>query len=91
VNRQQYLEYIENFNNKRFDKVTSYFAPDITVEYPDNFFGQDQIRLTLHSPQEFIANYLGITENTKEVLEVGDFLSEGNKVFVELCTEFITF
>jgi hypothetical protein len=75
MNRQQYLEYVEHFNNKRFEKVAGYFTPDVTVEYPDNFFGQDQIPLTLHGPKEFINNYLGITENTKEVLEVGNRLS----------------
>jgi hypothetical protein len=91
VNKQQYLEYVEHFNSKRFDKVAGYFTPDITVEYPDNFFGQDMTPMTLHGPREFIANYRGITENTKEVLEVGAFLSEGSQVFVELYTEFITF
>jgi len=91
MNRKQYLEYVEHFNAKRFDKVAGYFTPDITVEYPDNFFGQDTLPQTLHGPKEFINNYLGITENTKEVLEVGAFLSEGNQTFVELYTEFITF
>ena len=32
MNRKQYLEYVEHFNNKRYDAVTSYFTPDITVE-----------------------------------------------------------
>jgi hypothetical protein len=91
MNRQQYLEYVEHFNNKRFEKVAGYFTPDVTVEYPDNFFGQDQIPLTLHGPKEFINNYLGITENTKEVLEVGTYMYENKQAFVELYTEFITF
>jgi SnoaL-like domain len=91
MTRQEYMEYIGHFNTKRFDKVAGYFTPDITVEYPDNFFGQDVPPQTLHGPKEFIDNYLGITENTKEVLEVGAFMSEGSQVFVELYTEFITF
>jgi len=36
MNKEQYLEYIDYFNNKRYEAVTGYFAPDITVEYYDN-------------------------------------------------------
>jgi len=39
MNREQYLEYVDHFNNKRYDAVTGYFAPDITVEYFDNAYG----------------------------------------------------
>jgi hypothetical protein len=39
MNRQQFLEYANHFNNKRWDKVVSYFCPDVTLEYPDNFMG----------------------------------------------------
>ena len=27
MKREQFLEYIDHFNNKRYDAVTSYFAP----------------------------------------------------------------
>jgi hypothetical protein len=91
MNRKQYMEYVDHFNSKRFDKVAGYFTPDITVEYFDSAYGPYAPAQTLHGPKEFIANYQGITENTKEVLEVGAFLSEGSQVFVELYTEFITF
>lgn len=37
MNREQFLEYVDHFNKKRYDAVTSYFAPDITVEYFTNF------------------------------------------------------
>jgi hypothetical protein len=94
MNRKQFMKYVDHFNHHRWDKVTSYFTPDVTLEYPDNFMGPQIPGITgktLHGPKEFIANYQGITENTKEVLEVGAFLSEGSQVFVELYTEFITF
>jgi hypothetical protein len=91
MNRKQYLEYIDHFNNKRYDKVTGYFAPDITVEYFDSAYGPYGPAQTLHGPKEFEANYRALHEHTKEVLELGDFLSEGNLLFVELYTEFITF
>jgi hypothetical protein len=91
MNRKQYLEYIAHFNNKRYDKVTGYFAPDITVEYFDNAYGAYAPARTLHGAKEFEANYRALHEHTKEVLELGDFLSEGDLMFVELYTEFITF
>jgi hypothetical protein len=91
MNRKQYLEYVDHFNNKRFDKVASYFTPDVTVEYPDNFAGPDITPRTLHGPKEFIANYQAITANTREILEVGAFISRGKQFFVELYTEFHTF
>jgi hypothetical protein len=91
MNRKEYLEYVAHFNKKEFDQVAEYFTPDITVEYPDNFFGKDEIPATLHGPKEFINNYMGITENTKEVLEVGAYMYENKQAFVELYTEFITF
>ena len=91
MNRKEYLEYVAHFNKKEFDKVASYFTPDVTVEYPDNFFGKDETPNTLHGPKEFIKNYQDITENTKEVLEVGAYMYDNKQAFVELYTEFITF
>lgn len=91
MTRNEYMEYVGHFNAKRFDKVAGYFTPDVTVEYPDNFAGEAITPRTLHGPGEFIDNYQALTANTKEVLEVGAFLSEGNQLFVELYTEFITF
>lgn len=91
MNRKQYLEYVDHFNNKRYDKVTGYFAPDITVEYPDNFAGPQIPARTLHGSAEFAANYKALHAHTREVLELGDFLAEGDLVFVELYTEFHTF
>jgi ketosteroid isomerase-like protein len=91
MNREQYLEYVDHFNNKRYDKVTSYYTPDITVEYFDNAYGPQFPARTLHGPKEFAANYKALHEHTREVLELGDFLDEGDLVFVELYTEFHTF
>jgi hypothetical protein len=91
MNREQYLEYVDHFNNKRYDAVTSYFAPDITVEYFDNAFGQAIPARTLHGSEEFAENYKSLHAHTKEILELGDFMSEGELVFAELYTEFHTF
>ena len=91
MNRKQYLEYVDHFNNKRYDKVTSYFTPDITVEYFDNAYGPQFPARTLHGRDEFAANYKALHEHTREVLELGDFMAAGSQVFVELYTEFHTF
>jgi len=91
MNREQYLEYVDHFNNKRYDAVTSYFAPDITVEYFDNAFGSDMEARTLHGREEFAANYKALHEHTREVLELRDFMVDGNLVLAELYTEFHTF
>jgi hypothetical protein len=88
------MEYVDHFNNRRWAKVTSYFRPDVTLEYPDNFMGS-QIPgitgVTLHGPKEFIANYKAITANIREVLNVGAFISRGSQFCVELITEFHVF
>jgi hypothetical protein len=91
MNREQYLEYVDHFNNKRYDAVTSYFAPDITVEYYDSAYGPQVPARTLHGPKEFIASYKSLHENVREVLELRDFMSRGNLLFAELYTEFHTF
>jgi hypothetical protein len=91
MNREQYLEYVEHFNNRRYDAVTGYFAPDITIEYYDNAYGPQTPARTLHGPREFEASYRALHEHTREVLELRDFMVSGNLVFAELYTEFHTF
>ena len=91
MNRQDYLEYIDHFNNMRYDEVTGYFAPDITVEYFDNAYGPYTPPRILHGSEEFAANYKALHAHTREILELWDFISEGELVFAELYTEFHTF
>jgi len=88
MTREQFLEYIDYFNKKDFESVASYFNPDVTLEYPDNFTGSPIAGRTLHGPEEFIKNYQALTENIREVINVGLFLSEGSHFCVELITEF---
>ena len=91
MNREQYLEYVDHFNNKRYDAVTDYFTEDITVEYFDNAYGTQFPPVTLHGREEFANNYKRLHEHTREVLELGDFIVNGDLMFVELYTEFHTF
>lgn len=91
MNREQFLEYMDHFNNKRYDKVVSYFAPDITVEYFDAGRGSQIPANTLHGREEFAAFYKSLHTHTREVLELRDFMADGDLMFVELYTEFHTF
>ena len=91
MNREQYLEYIDHFNNKRYDALTSYFTEDITVEYFDDAYAPYAPARTLYGRDGFTANYRALHEHTREILELGDFMAQGNLMFVELYTEFHTF
>ena len=91
MNRQQFLEYVDHFNTKRYDAVTGYFAPDVTVEYYDDATYKGAPARTLHGAQGFINHYKALHEHTREAMELGAFLSVGNQMLVELYTEFHTF
>ncbi len=91
MNRKQYQEYVDHFNNKRYDAVTSYFTPDITVEYFTNWTSPKEPPRTLHGPQEFMASYKALHEHVKEVLELRDFMTDRDLLFAELYTEFHCF
>jgi len=91
MNRAQYQEYVDHFNNKRYDAVTSYFTPDITVEYFTNWTNPKAPAKTLQGPQEFMASYKALHEHVREVLELRDFMENENLLFAELYTEFHCF
>ena len=88
MNKDQFLEYIDHFNNRRYDALRTYFAPDITVEYFDNYLEREIPARTLHGPEEFIDSYRTLHEYVREVSEVGDFLVSEDRLFAELYVEF---
>jgi hypothetical protein len=90
MNRAEYQVYVDHFNNKRYDDLTSYFTPDITVEYYDDATYRAPAK-TLHGRDGFTASYKTLHSHTREVLELGTFISEGKLLFAELYTEFHTF
>jgi hypothetical protein len=91
MNREEYQVYVDHFNNKRYDAVTSYFTPDITVEYFTNWANPGALPRILHGPKEFAASYMSLHESVREVLELGDFMVQGDLLFAELYTEFHCF
>jgi hypothetical protein len=88
VNREEYQVYVDHFNNKRYDAVTGYFAPDITVEYFTQPSRPDLPARILHGPKEFAASYTTLHAYVREVLDLGDFIAQGDLLFAELYTEF---
>jgi len=91
MNREQYQVYVDHFNNKRYDAVTSYFTPDITVGDFTNLSKPSEPPRTLHGPKEFAASYMALHDHVREVLELGDFMAQGDLLFAELYTEFHCF
>lgn len=90
MNREQYQVYVNHFNNKEYDAVTGYFDPNITVEYYDDATYRQPAR-TLYGRKGFTDSYMALHAHTREILELGAFLTGGNLMFVELYTEFLTF
>jgi hypothetical protein len=91
MNRQGYLKYVEHFNNKRYDALTGYFTPDISVEYFTSMGNPKEPPRTLHGPEEFVASYTTLHDYVREVLELRDFMLYEDLLFAELYTEFHCF
>jgi len=91
MKKEEFIKYIDHFNNKRYSDIVSYFTPDIVVEYYDNPLDPKSPSRTLHGPQAFIDNYKALHESVNEVLEIRDYISDDKLLFVELWTEFHAF
>ena len=90
MTREEFLVYMDCFNRRDYDGITSYFSPDCVVEYMDRFtVGQQTAPKTLHGPAEFIASYQALHANFREFLDLGLFLSDEKNMVVEFHTEFI--
>jgi hypothetical protein len=91
MDREQYLEYINHFNNKRYDAMMSYFTPDLRVEFFTDQANPEVPARTMHGRQGFIDTYRKLHEHVREVLELGDFLAGDSRLFAELYVEFHCF
>jgi hypothetical protein len=88
MTREEFLVYMNHFNNKEYDELTKYFSDDIVVEYFDNFAVEKQNPKTLHGKDEFVANYMNLHRTVREFLDLGFCLFDGEHLIVELYTEF---
>jgi len=88
MTREEFLVYMNHFNNKEYDDLTKYFADDIVVEYFDNFSTTVQTRKILHGKQAFVDSYTNLHKNLREFLDLGFCIYDGTNLLVELYTEF---
>ena len=88
MTREQFLVYMNHFNNKEYDDLTKYFTDDVTVEYFDNFTLEKRPPLVLHGKDAFVANYKGLHSTIREFLDLGFCMTDGEHLIVELYTEF---
>ena len=88
MTREEFLVYESHFNAKEYDKVVSYFSPNCTVEYADQFMMEPQTPNIARGPEEFIKRYAALHENFREFLDLGMFLSDEKNMIVEFQTEF---
>ena len=88
MTREEFLVYMNHFNNKEYDGLTKYFADDIVVEYFDNFVLEKQTPKVLHGKDAFVANYMSLHSTVREFLDLGFCLFDGEHLIVELYTEF---
>ena len=84
--------YLDHFNNKRFDQVTSYFADDVEVRYFRDWTTLPQApQKILYGRDAFIQNYERLSEHVDEKLRLGVFLAREGSLFVELYTTFTAY
>ncbi len=91
MNREEFEVYVDHFNNKRYEALTSYFCADVTVEYFTTPGGDPKSARTMRGPEGFLQHYKALHENVREVMELRDFIASGDMMAVELYTEFHAF
>ncbi len=88
MTREEFLVYMNHFNNKEYDALTDYFADNIVVEYFDSFSTGATTHKVLRGKAEFVASYTNLHKNLREFLDLGFCLYDGKNLLVELYTEF---
>jgi len=88
MTREEFEVYLSHFNNKRYEAATSYFAPDVTLEFCTTPGGDPGDARTLHGVQAFIAQYQSLHANVHEVVELRDFIPGEDLIAAEMYTEF---
>lgn len=91
MTKEEYIKYISYFNNKEYDKVALYLAPDVVVEYSSVFANPDGSARILKSREEFVQYYRYLHSYVNEYLELEEFISANNLLFATLYTEFYCF
>lgn len=82
MTRDDYLRYIDHFNNKRYDQIAPYYADDIEVNLST---------ITLKGPQGIVAFYTDFHTYVREFVDVKYLVMDAGGVATELYTEFDCF
>ncbi|MGA3294517.1 MAG: nuclear transport factor 2 family protein [Candidatus Acidiferrales bacterium] len=88
MDRQNFLKYIDHFNNKRYDEVMEFYDPEVVIEYPTMLANPTAPPVTRKGRAGFLEQYVILHQHCREALEVGDFLLDGNWIAAEMYTEF---
>ena len=90
MTREEFLVYMDHFNNKRYDELKKYFAPNVRFQYHTKFTNEPQDVRVRIGPDGFVKHYQELHPRVREQLDLGVCLSseDGKYLFVELYTEF---
>ncbi|HTR46921.1 MAG TPA: nuclear transport factor 2 family protein [Verrucomicrobiae bacterium] len=88
MDKQKLLQYIDHFNNKRYDEVMAFYDPDVVIEYPTMLAAPNDPPVTRRGREGFLEQYVELHKHCREALEVLTVIQEGNMIAAEMYTEF---
>jgi len=88
VDKQKLLQYIDHFNNKRYDEVMAFYDPDVVIEYPTMLAAPNDPPVTRRGREGFLEQYVELHKHCREALEVLTVIQEGDMIAAEMYTEF---
>ncbi|MCL2110783.1 MAG: hypothetical protein FWH32_00730 [Clostridiales bacterium] len=88
MTREDFLVYMDHFNNMRYDELVKYFTDDIQVKYFTDMKRGAPRGDIADGPAAFVANYKQLHSTLIEKLELGKYVATDENIFCELWTEF---
>jgi len=82
MTKDDFLRYIDHFNNKRYDQIVPYYAEDVEIQLPN---------ITLRGPQGIVSFYTDFHTCVHEHVDVKYLVTDENAVAAEMYTEFECF
>lgn len=82
MTKEDFLRYLDAFNNRRYDQLVPFYAPDVEVNLPG---------FTLKGPQEIVRFYEDFHTYVREFVEARYLVIDEIGVAVEMYTEFECF
>jgi SnoaL-like domain len=88
MEKAQLLQYIDHFNNKRYEKVMEFYDPDVLIEYPTMLANPNAPPVTRRGREGFLEQYVELHKSCREALEVQTVIMQGDRIAAEMYTEF---